>query len=481
MQDGTRALRGGRDDYYTLPSVAASCVAALHRLYPKPPDLAIEPAAGSGAFLGAFRKAYPGALTWGIDVHPTRKGIGRRDWFTVERVKAERWWAFGNPPFGFASSNAVKFFNHAADLGAEVIAFIVPLTFRKDSIQRRLCNSFRLRLDLDLIRKSFHTPEAEGQRIRPESIRSVPCCFQVWERLPDGKTRTKPAEPDNLLFDFTPHTEVWDHAIRRVGGRAGKELSRDDILSPSTTLFLRAKRGKAALLKQSIGTMDLTTLRDQTAGVRSVSKRELARELNTMSINLLPGKAYTMSAKGRVAFMNISETMLHDVLRDGRISGLLLQYALESEFRNVTAVSDGSAPYDLILSDDRSATRWEHKVATNGKASLIPSYMKGSQRKFDAKAFRKWIKSIDGVIVSDITAFPDIVVRAFSRDELEDMGFPTHIPAAAVRTSKRSADKKMAGKAKTAAPGAKRSHKKKALIEPTVAGPKKRVRKGKNN
>ena len=62
----------------------------------------------------------------------------------------------GNPPFGRVSSLAIKFFNYSAKW-ANVIAFIIPRTFRKTSIQNKLNNNFHLIYD--------------------EEIPNKPCCF----------------------------------------------------------------------------------------------------------------------------------------------------------------------------------------------------------------------------------------------------------------------------------------------------------------
>lgn len=173
---------------------------------------------------------------------------------------------------------------------------------------------------------------------------------------------------------------------------------------------------------------------------------------------LIPGKTYTMTAQNRATFMNVPSNALNAILSDGRVAGLLMELVLETEFRNVTVVSDKGAPFDLILSDHRSATRWEHKVATNGKADVAPSAMKGSGRRFDKKEFRRRMRNIDGVIITDVSAFPELTIRAFTRAELEAMDYPRILTADMIRGKK-----------------------KRSLIEPTNKGPKKRPRKEKNN
>ena len=69
------------------------------------------------------------------------------------------------------SSLAIKFFNHASKW-ASVIAFILPRTFRRVSIQNKLNLNFHLLHDIDLPTKPCcFTPHMMAK-----------CCFQIWEK-----------------------------------------------------------------------------------------------------------------------------------------------------------------------------------------------------------------------------------------------------------------------------------------------------------
>ena len=77
----------------------------------------------------------------------------------------------GNPPFGKISSIAIRFFNHSAKW-ANVIAFIIPRTFRKPSVQNKLNSMYHLIYDEDVTTKPCcFTPQM-----------MVKCCFQIWEK-----------------------------------------------------------------------------------------------------------------------------------------------------------------------------------------------------------------------------------------------------------------------------------------------------------
>ena len=75
----------------------------------------------------------------------------------------------GNPPFGKNCSMAIKFFNKAAEF-SDCIAFIVPRTFKRVSIQNQLNFNFTLFYNEDLpLKPCCFTPSMDAK-----------CCFQIW-------------------------------------------------------------------------------------------------------------------------------------------------------------------------------------------------------------------------------------------------------------------------------------------------------------
>jgi len=166
----------------------------------------------------------------------------------------------GNPPFGFAAKEAISFFNHAAR-SARVIAFIVPKTFKKQSVQRKLNAQFHLEFELDLDDNSFTVDGID---------RSVPSCFQIWRRKKRSRVITE-LTIDNPWFEFTTPARA-DFSVRRVGGQAGRVLEGTDY-SLSSTYFIKSKINEREL-RRAFYAIDLAVV-DHTAGVRSISKREL--------------------------------------------------------------------------------------------------------------------------------------------------------------------------------------------------------------
>lgn len=179
-------------------------------------DVLLEPSAGRGAFFMLLDKG----KREGIDLEPKCTGVKKGDFFDYSPDPSKKYLVVGNPPFGRGCSLAVKFFNKAAEF-ADVIAFIIPRTFKRISIKNRLALNFALF-------KSHDLP------IKPccfEPAMSAKCCFQIWRRgdiarqkivLPKTHTdfvflRLGPLDQRNQP---TP-PQGADFALKAYGGKCG--------------------------------------------------------------------------------------------------------------------------------------------------------------------------------------------------------------------------------------------------------------------
>ena len=70
------------------------------------------------------------------------------NYFDYVPNKTKRYLVVGNPPFGKISSIAIKFFNKSAEY-ADCIAFIIPRTFKRVSVQNKLNLNFHLMYNED--------------------------------------------------------------------------------------------------------------------------------------------------------------------------------------------------------------------------------------------------------------------------------------------------------------------------------------------
>lgn len=242
------------DQFYTRRSVAAWCYERLWT-YLWPTDyIFIEPSAGDGAISDLLP---PGRFA--CDIDPQGDGIVKLDFFDFELPYDDRVVVVGNPPFGRNSSLAIRFFNKAA-CGADIIAFIVPKSFQKVSIQNRLHPHFHLRREWVVPDEAFLF---DGQP------KTVPTVFQIWEWSPDRRP-LQVLEKVHFDFDFVSTGEA-DFAIQRVGADAGR-IHYDISLSANAHYFIRAKFVQVEFVMRMI---DFSRVVERTAGKPSLAKTEL--------------------------------------------------------------------------------------------------------------------------------------------------------------------------------------------------------------
>lgn len=248
------------DRFYTTPETVAKCLELIDfSQY----DCVIEPSAGTGNFMTQF----PNTLSkYGYDLNPEAEGIEQNDWFKVDKTQFAQYSSVlvcGNPPFGQQNTLAIGFFNEAAKF-CDTIAFILPLSFKKESIQNRLHKSFHLMDELILSDCEFLLKNEE--RIK------VPCVFQIWKRMPEERKLFK-LKTTTDLFDFVDKTRA-DFRIQRVGGNAGK-ASFDLTKSPSSNYFIKNKTEIANEdFVEFVNSLIFPTI-EFTVGPKSLSKGEL--------------------------------------------------------------------------------------------------------------------------------------------------------------------------------------------------------------
>lgn len=214
----------GLDKFYTNLNIVDKCILNISKLYNwNDWDLIIEPSAGNGNF---FFKI-PSDNKIGIDISPDNENIIKKNFFDyTPDLNKKNILIIGNPPYGKISSLAIKFFNHSAKW-ANTIAFILPRTFRRISIQNKLNKSFHLIFDEDIpTNPCSFTPNM-----------SVKCCFQIWEKKSfDRDIIILPTKHND--WEFLPYGTIdnkgqptppknADFAIRAYGGKCGEIIKSD--------------------------------------------------------------------------------------------------------------------------------------------------------------------------------------------------------------------------------------------------------------
>lgn len=261
----------GLDKFYTKKEYAKKCINKTFELYKKEQfSLIIEPSAGNGNFyeqISTKKKI-------GIDIQPENKNIQKLDFFNYE-PEPQRILVIGNPPFGRVSSLAIKFFNHSAKW-ANVIAFIIPRTFRKESVISKLHKKFHLIYDED-------TPQNPCV-FEPKMM--VKCCFQIWERRDEDRKEVKSSTthkdwnyvkmgPKDENNQPTPPTDV-DFALRAYGGNIG-EIQTENLhmLRPKSWHWIKANIDVTTLITR-FKSLDYSNSLN-TARQNSMGKGELVK------------------------------------------------------------------------------------------------------------------------------------------------------------------------------------------------------------
>ena len=261
-----RALR--YDKFYTNPEIAKACMRELAaHVALTDNDLFIDPAAGDGA----FSNQVSADRCISLDVAPDALGIQKMNFLRWTPPKTgKRVIVIGNPPFGKNGKGARCFINHAAKF-ADVIAFILPASFKKASVMAQINPCLHVVHQCDLPPESFTFCD------EPRALNTV---FMVFERR-DTQRLTLWQDKTHPDFDFVRTPEEADFAIRRVGARAGCVIDTEGAsgagkgLSPSSNYFLKAQSVPAATLRDRMSRIDVSAMHALAVGPASVSKGDL--------------------------------------------------------------------------------------------------------------------------------------------------------------------------------------------------------------
>ncbi len=114
-------------------------------------------------------------------------------------------------------------------------------------------------------------------------------------------------------------------------------------------------------------------------------------------------KIYDFDLSNSIKFGKIKNEDIYEIFKDGRITGLLAEYFIESEFSNINRVRNENSSLDVI---DDKGLKCEIKVFTKNGVSFLPSNQKGEGRKFDKEKYHLRVQNIDYFIIVDISQLP---------------------------------------------------------------------------
>jgi hypothetical protein len=229
-------------------------------------DLIIEPSAGNGAFIELI-KSYDCKHKF-IDIEPENEVIDKTDFLQYNpNGNYDNIHIIGNPPFGRQSSLAIKFIKKAANY-SNSISFILPKSFKKESMKSKFPLNYHLIFETDLPDNSFNI---NGK------VHNVPCIFQIWEQRNYNREIVEKLEPKG--FTFVKKEESPDISFRRVGVNAGKIDTNIDDKSIQSHYFIKFNNKKNKVKNIQIF-KDLKFEFNNSVGPKSISKQELLLHVN---------------------------------------------------------------------------------------------------------------------------------------------------------------------------------------------------------
>lgn len=258
------------DQFYTNQDVSLKCYSKLKQLISIDNyDIHLEPSAGNGSFYNIMNPD----KRFGIDILPNNTDIIKMDFFDYIPETDKKYLVIGNPPFGKISSLAIKFFNKSAEF-SDCIAFIIPRTFKRVSVQNKLNLNFHLIYNEDLpINPCCFTPKM-----------SAKCCFQIWKKT-DEKRNKVVYNKTHKDFTFQKHgpkdknnqptpPENCDFALKAYGSNCGKIQSDNlQLLRPKSWHWIISNID-IELLKNRFNQLDYSMSKD-TVRQDSLGQQEL--------------------------------------------------------------------------------------------------------------------------------------------------------------------------------------------------------------
>ena len=258
------------DKFYTKSTVVDECIDSIksHVTIDKH-DLIIEPSAGNGAFISGIKTLSNNYKFY--DIHPENEEIEKCDYLEVNlkalKKDCNKIHLVGNPPFGRQSSIVKKFIKHSL-LVVDSISFILPKSFKKDSLKRSFPLNFHLVFEKDIGSNSFLVDNVEHD---------VPCVFQIW--IKRDYNRVVQETPEKLYFEFVKKEDKPDLSFRRVGVYAGKIDSQIQDKSIQSHYFIKFNEGiDVSNIMERL--MNIEYLTDNTVGPKSISKPEVIKKFN---------------------------------------------------------------------------------------------------------------------------------------------------------------------------------------------------------
>lgn len=264
----------GKDKYYTKLDTVNLCMSWFNNyISVTKDDIIIEPSAGDGSFVDELEKLKCTKLYY--DIEPHHQSIKQQDYLHLDTDTFQlnnggtKIHVVGNPPFGKKSSLAIMFIKRSCTF-CDSISFVLPKSFKKESLKKSFSRRFHLVFEEELPLNSFIFNGDEC---------SVPCVFQIWKRMDLPRDVPPKLKPYNQLYQFVKSAESPDLSFRRVGVNAGR-ISRDCSVSEQSHYFLKFDMNLTDELLNVLKSISFDDCKKNTVGSYSISKQELIEKYN---------------------------------------------------------------------------------------------------------------------------------------------------------------------------------------------------------
>ena len=259
------------DKFYTSSTIVNKCMELIkEKINIEETDLCIEPSAGNGSFINSIKSLFNNYKFY--DLEPENEEIIKKDYLeydynTINKEPNSKVHIIGNPPFGRQSSMAIKFIKKSCEYG-DSVSFILPKSFKKDSLKKRWPLNFHLICEYDLPKNSFIVDKKEYD---------VPCVFQIWIKKDVDRILPKKLIPNN--YKFVKKTDRHDISFRRVGVNAGVIDKETEKKSTQSHYFIKFDIELTDALFDKLKKINYNC-KNNTCGPKSISKQELIKEFN---------------------------------------------------------------------------------------------------------------------------------------------------------------------------------------------------------
>lgn len=256
------------DKYYTKHNIVELCINNIKKnININNNDLIIEPSAGNGSFIKEIKSLSSNYLF--LDLKPEHQDIIKQDFleFNINKItnKYNKIHVIGNPPFGRQSSLAIKFIKKSCSF-CDSISFILPKSFKKESLKKKIPLNFHLLNEFDLPNNSFLVNNIEYD---------VPCIFQIWNKKIYNRKKHKNIKPSGFLF--VKKNENPDISFRRIGVNAGNIDVNIIDKSVQSHYFIKFINN-ISLIDNIKNISKIKYEFNNSVGPKSISKQELIKE-----------------------------------------------------------------------------------------------------------------------------------------------------------------------------------------------------------